>query len=123
MDKHSYGEILEDMRQVWRLTESNEQTDVDDDGWVHTTLESKDLLVKLGLVTAPEAPQPKKKGRPKKNISSFEVPERPRGRPRVRPLPEPGVKRKPGRPKKVQAEFVGPKRPRGRPRKVYSSES
>ncbi len=123
LEKHSYGEILEDLREIWRLTESEEKADVQDNGWVHTTIEAKDILVKLGLATAPEAPKPKKKGRPKKNTTLVEQPKRPRGRPRVRPLPEPGMQRKPGRPRKDKPVFVGPKRPRGRPRKIYSSES
>lgn len=123
LEKHSYGEILEELKEVWRFTEAEEKADVQDNGWVHTTIEAKDTLVKLGLVTAPEAPQPKKKGRPKKNTPPSEQPKRPWGRPRVRPLPEPRMEIKPGRPKMDKPEFVGPKRPRGRPRKIYSSGS
>lgn len=122
LEKDSYGQILEDLKDVWRLTDAEEQADVEDGSWVHTSNEDKDLLVKLGLAKGPNVPEPKKKERPKKTPSLEEKPKRPRGRPRVRPLPEPGVKRKPGRPKKVKPEFVGPKRPRGRPRKTYSPE-
>lgn len=123
LEKDSYGQILEDLKDVWRLSDSEEQADVEDGSWVHTSNEDKDLLLKLGLAKGPNVPEPKKKGRPKKEPSPVEKPKRPRGRPRVRPIPEPGAKRKPGRPKKDKPEFVGPKRPRGRPRKSYSSES
>lgn len=117
LDNATYGDLLMDLREAWRLTDFEGKPHTEDNGWVQTTICTKEILAKLGLAEAPLPPEPKKKGRPKKAASADPAPKRKPGRPRIHPRKEKGENKKPGRPRKVKPELVGPKRPRGRPKK------
>lgn len=90
LEKLTYGELIEDLSQSWRkrTTDSNNLPSIDDHLWMNTTQTTFELLAALGLVTTPPLPEPKKRGRPKKEkpaASEFVGPKRPRGRPRKHP--------------------------------------
>ena len=120
LDELSYGSILEDLNEAWReVNEQHNDVHIEDQYWVHTTLETKSILAKLGLALAPAPEPPKKRGR-KKKVMAEQVPatpKRPRGRPRIHPLPDPSTKRKPGRPRLHPLDDQAPKSGVGRSKK------
>lgn len=85
LKRYSYEVILDDLKEIRRLTDSKEPARVDDDGWVLVEPEEKSLLVKLGLIEGQMVEEPKKRGRPRKNPPIEESEKRPRGRPRKNP--------------------------------------
>jgi len=77
----SYGELMEDLNEVWRKIDAPEYPRTDDGGWVHTLKLEFDELERLGLSQPIPQPEKKKRGRPKKNQDVITKPKRPRGRP------------------------------------------
>ena len=98
LDKMTYGNILEDLNDAWRMISAPEHAKSNDGYWYNVLPSVMELLEKLGLSEPEPKPEPKKRGRPRKEKE--EKPKRPRGRPR-----------------KNAPKEDKPKRPRGRPRK------
>lgn len=86
LDKVSYGELLDDLSSAWRMADSPEVSATDDGFWVHTLNYVFDEMEALGLSKPVPKPEPKKRGRPRKNPVE-DKPKRPRGRPRKNPQP------------------------------------
>ena len=103
LDRMSYGDILEDLNDAWRMTGAPISAKSNDGYWVNVLPSVIEILEKLGLSEPSPKPEPKKRGRPRKEKE--EKPKRPRGRPRKNP-----------------PEEYKPKRPRGRPRKQSKSD-
>jgi len=78
----SYGDIMDDLSSAWRRADAPLPPSSGDGGWVHTNKTVLEELEALGLSTPVPIPEPKKKGRPKKNPEEPDKPKRPRGRPR-----------------------------------------
>jgi hypothetical protein len=78
----SYGELMDDLSSAWRRVDGNEKPSRNDGYWVHTLKCVFDELEALGLCEPLPKPAPKKRGRPKKNVTEEPKPKRPRGRPR-----------------------------------------
>ena len=88
LDGQSYGDLMDDLSSAWRKVDAPETTPASDDGyWVHTSNVVFEELEALGLSVAPPKPEPKKRGRPRKE-PEVDKPKRPRGRPRKNPLPD-----------------------------------
>jgi len=85
----SYGDLMDDLSSAWRMKDAKEPPSSDDGGWVHTLANVFTELEQLGLSLPSLKPIPKKRGRPKKEISD-QTPKRPRGRPK-KILPENGL--------------------------------
>ena len=83
----SFGDLIDDLSTAWRKVESPKQPSYNDGCWVHTVNYVFDELYTLGLCSPPPKPEPKKRGRPKKNPDAEPQVKRPRGRPRKNPLP------------------------------------
>jgi hypothetical protein len=80
-------ELMEDLNQAWRMTGYNEPPRSDDGRWIHTMKYELEDLEKLGLSIPAPKPEPKKRGRPRKNPETA-APKRPRGRPGKNPVPD-----------------------------------
>ena len=118
----SYGDVLDDLSRVCRKVDApTTLPSSDDEYWVNNpTREEFEVLEALGLSTPVPKPEPKKRGRPRKNPAPGEQQQkRPRGRPRKNPLPEAGQPKRPrGRPRKnPELPVEAAKKPRGRPKK------
>ena len=87
LEDRSYGDLMDDLSSAWRRIDSPKQPSFDDGCWVHTLKYVFDELFQLGLCTPPAKPEPKKRGRPRKNPDAEPQVKRPRGRPRKNPLP------------------------------------
>lgn len=81
LEKASYGELLDDLFNAWRMVDSSEKPTIDDGFWVHTLSYVFDELEALGISKPIPKPVPKKRVRPRKNPVE-DKPKRPRGRPR-----------------------------------------
>lgn len=81
LEKVSYGDLLDDLSGAWRMADSPEEPATDDGYWVHTFKYVFEELEALGLSKPVPKPEPKKRGRPRKNPVE-DKPKRPRGRPR-----------------------------------------
>ncbi len=121
----SYGSVLTFLRSSWRKIDAPAEASTDDGYWWNTNDNALKLLEKLDLSKPAPKPEPKKRGRPRKEAPAEQAPKRPVGRPRKKPEEEPQPKRPVGRPRKNPKEEPKPKRPVGRPRKnpVESSAS
>ena len=128
LDKLTYSNMMEDLGGIDRKVSAPDTKPASDDEYWDNCPTRKDfeLLEALELSTPERKPEPRKRGRPRKNPAPPEnQPKRPRGRPRKNPLPPPDAPKRPrGRPRKnpVQQEEAPPKK-RGRPRKVPSTDS
>jgi hypothetical protein len=80
----SYGELMDDLSSAWRMKDAPEPPSSVDSYWVHTLNYVLTELEALGLSVPASKPIPKKRGRPKKDVSEL-APKRPRGRPRKKP--------------------------------------
>jgi hypothetical protein len=87
LEDQTYGDLMEDLNQAWRMAGCSEAPRSDDGRWVHTMKYELEELEKLGLSIPAPKPEPKKRGRPRKNPETVS-PKRPRGRPRKNPLPD-----------------------------------
>lgn len=90
LEKYTYGDIITNLKRSWRkrTTDCNQPPSIDDNLWMNTTQKAFEILASLGLVSTPPMPEPKKRGRPKKEkpaASEFVGPKRRRGRPRTSP--------------------------------------
>ena len=84
LGKMSYKDLMDDLSSAWRMVDSPEQARSDDGCWVHTIACVFEELEALGLSIPVPGPEPKKRGRPKKEPTE-QKPKRPRGRPRKNP--------------------------------------
>ncbi len=90
LEEYTYGNMITALRRSMRkrTTDCNQLPSIDDNLWLNTTQKAFELLATLGLVSTPPVPEPKKRGRPKKEkpaASEFVGPKRRRGRPRTSP--------------------------------------
>lgn len=76
----SYGELMDDLNSAWRKVDAQDTPASNDDGWVHTNVGVFEELEALGLSIPAPRPEPKKRGRPRKEPVE-DKPKRPRGRP------------------------------------------
>ena len=81
----SYGDLMDDLNSAWRKVDAPEEPATNDNGWVHTNVGVFEELEALGLSKPIPKPEPKKRGRKKKE-SVVNKPKRPRGRPRKNPV-------------------------------------
>lgn len=77
----SYGDLMDDLNSAWRKVDAPEEPATDDSGWVHTNNCVFVELEALGLSNSLPKPEPKKRGRKKKEPLECK-PKRPRGRPK-----------------------------------------
>ena len=90
LKENTYGEILDDLNESWRMKSAPPEAHTEDEFWVHTLVQTFGTLEALGLSIPEEKPEPKKRGRPRKNPPLEDKPKRPRGRPPKR-LKNPNV--------------------------------
>ena len=76
----SYGDLMDDLNSAWRKVDAPENPASDDNGWIHTNVGVLEELEALGLSTPAAKPEPKKRGRPRKEQPDNKT-KRPRGRP------------------------------------------
>ena len=81
LNKMSYGDLMDDLSSAWRKTDAPQNPKSDDGYWVHTLQIVFEELEALGLSEPVLKPEPKKRGRKKKE-PEVSKPKRPRGRPR-----------------------------------------
>jgi len=91
LETRSYGDLLEDLSEVWRDVDAPDHAATNDGHWIHTLEYEFAELEALGLSEPIPKPAPKKRGRPRKNPVQEDQPKRRRGRPRKHPLPEDGA--------------------------------
>ena len=87
LDDHSFGEIMDDLSSAWRKVGCPDEPKRNDGYWVHTLEYVYDEMELLGLCTPLPKPEPKKRGRPRKEPLVPKV-KRPRGRPRKIQVPQ-----------------------------------
>lgn len=80
----SYGDLMDDLNSAWRMVDAPDVPETGDKYWVHTLKTVFDEMEALGLSKPIPQPEPKKRGRPRKNPVE-DKPKRPRGRPRKNP--------------------------------------
>ena len=81
LKENTYGEILDDLNESWRMKSGPLDAHTDDEFWVHTLIRTFGTLETLGLSIPADKPEPKKRGRPRKTPPPEAKPKRPRGRP------------------------------------------
>ena len=81
LKENTYGEILDDLNESWRMKSGPLEAHTNDEFWVHTLIQTFGTLEALGLSIPADKPEPKKRGRPRKNPPPEAKPKRPRGRP------------------------------------------
>lgn len=91
LETRSYGDLLEDLSEVWRDVNAPDHAATNDGHWVHTMEYEFAELEALGLSEPVPKPEPKKRGQPRKNPVPEDKPKRRRGRPRKHPLPDDGA--------------------------------
>ena len=91
LETRSYGDLLDDLSEVWRDADAPEHAATNDGHWIHTLEYEFTELEALGLSEPIPKPAPKKRGRPRKNPVLEDKPKRRRGRPRKHPLPDDGA--------------------------------
>ncbi|MDD6450928.1 MAG: transposase [Lachnospiraceae bacterium] len=91
LETESYGDLLEDLSEVWREADAPDHAATNDGHWIHTMEYEFSELEALGLSEPIPKPVPKKRGRPRKNPVQEDKPKRRRGRPRKQPLPDAGA--------------------------------
>lgn len=85
LKENTYGELLDDLNEAWRIRSGPLEAQSTDEFWVHTLIQTYGILEALGLSIPAEKPEPKKRGRPRKNPLAEAKPKRPRGRPPKHP--------------------------------------
>ncbi len=95
LKENTYGEILDDLNESWRMKSGPLEAHTEDEFWVHTFIQTFETLEALGLSIPAEKPEPKKRGMPRKNPLPEVKPRRPRGRPPKR-LKNPGMDKSSG---------------------------
>lgn len=79
LDKDSFGDIIEDLNEIWRKENAPEDATIQDTYWDHSLPSDLQILVKLGLIKDTSVKRPR--GRPKIKQIEDKI-KRPRGRPR-----------------------------------------
>ena len=85
LEDASYREVMDDLSSAWRKIDAPVPPSRTDGAWVHTLPNVHETMEKLGLSEGPVLPEPKKRGRPRKQATQ-DRPKRPRGRPRKNPV-------------------------------------
>ena len=85
----SYGSALTFLRSSWRKIDAPVEASTDDGCWWNTNDNALKLLEKLDLSKPAPKPEPKKRGRPRKESPAGQAPKRPVGRPRKNPVEPP----------------------------------
>ena len=85
LKENTYGELLDDLNEAWRMKSGPLEARSDDEFWVHTLMRTFETLEVLGLSIPQAKPESKKRGRPRKNPPVEAKPKRPRGRPPKQP--------------------------------------
>ena len=67
LEKMSYGDLMDDLKQCWRKVDAPEEPANDDGCWIHTFEAGFDAMAALGLSKPVPKPEPKKRGRKPKN--------------------------------------------------------
>lgn len=88
LDKSSYGDLMDDLSQVWRQCNAPDPPHSDDKYWEHKIGVEMEIMEALGLSIPATKPEKAKRGRPRKNPVEADKPKRPRGRPRKNPIPQ-----------------------------------
>ena len=91
LETRSYGDLLDDLSEVWRDADAPEHAATNDSHWIHTLEYEFAELDALGLSEPIPKPIPKKRGRPRKNPVPEDKPKRRRGRPKKHPRPDDGA--------------------------------
>ena len=85
LNEMSYGDLMDDLSSAWREVDAPDSIpETGDKYWVHTLKTVFEELEVLGLSKPIPKPEPRKRGRPRKNPVD-EKPKRKRGRPRINP--------------------------------------
>lgn len=67
LEKMTYGDLMDDLKQCWRKVDAPAEPADDDGCWVHTFEAGFEAMAALGLSRSVPKPEPKKRGRkPKK---------------------------------------------------------
>lgn len=90
LNKMSYGDLMDDLSSAWRKADAPQKPKTDDGYWVHTLQIVFEELEALGLSEPVHKPEPKKRGRKKKEPEVSKT-KRPRGRPRKDTNPSVGL--------------------------------
>ena len=90
LHKMSYGDLMDDLSSAWRKADAPQKPKTDDGYWVHTLQIVFEELEALGLSDPVHKPEPKKRGRKKKEPEASKN-KRPRGRPRKDAKPSVGL--------------------------------
>ena len=67
LNKMSYGDLMDDLSSAWRKADAPQKPKTDDGCWVHTLQIVFEELEALGLSDPVPKPEPKKRGRKKKD--------------------------------------------------------
>lgn len=67
LEKMTYGDMMDDLKQCWRKVDSPKEPANDDGYWVHTFEAGFEAMAALGLSKPVPKPEPKKRGRKPKN--------------------------------------------------------
>ena len=67
LEKMSYGDLMDDLKQCWRKIDAPREPANDDGHWVHTFEAGFKAMAALGLSKPVPKPVPKKRGRNPKN--------------------------------------------------------
>ena len=78
LNEMSYGDLIDDLNTAWRMVDAPVVPETGDKYWVHTLKTVFEELEALGLSKPIPQPEPKKRGRPRKNPVG-EKSKRPRG--------------------------------------------
>lgn len=73
LEKMSYGNLMDDLSEAWRMSDAPAEAETGDKYWVHTLKTEFEELEKLGLSKPIPQAVPKRRGRPRKNKDN-EVP-------------------------------------------------
>ena len=90
LNKMSYGDLMDDLSSAWRKTNAPQKPKTVDGCWVHTLQIVFEELEALGLSEPVHKPEPKKRGRKKKEPEVSKT-KRSRGRPRKDAKPSVGL--------------------------------
>lgn len=77
LEDRTWGNLLEDLSEVWRDTDALDNPKTDDEHWHYVTQYEFEEMEALGLSEPIPKPEPKKRGRPakkKKNLQDPNVP-------------------------------------------------
>ena len=78
LEDRTYGELMDNLSSAWRKVDAPEGAKSDDGFWVHAFSYVLEELEALGLSEPAPKPEPRKRGRPRKNPAEPDKPKRPR---------------------------------------------